>query len=150
MNAAGSCQCGQVKYEVDGETLGLVVCYCSECRRMSTGFATCSLIVPRSSFRLIAGSLNQFTRCADSGNENVANFCPECGVRVFHETPAIPGIVRVKAGTLESAGELEPDAHVWTSSAPAWVQIPEGALAYEQQPSAEAFVQAVAARRAGR
>lgn len=150
MIRSGSCQCGQARYEIDGPDLGLAVCYCTECQKMSTGFATYSMGVPRSAFRLTSGTLRQWTRMADSGAKNTAHFCPQCGVRIFHENPDAPDRIRVKAGTLDNARELVPDVHVWTGSAPAWIDIPEGALRYEKQGELSEILAAVAARRAAR
>jgi len=149
MIRTGSCQCGHVNYEIEGDDLGLAICYCTECQKMSTGIATYSMAVPRTAFRLTSGSLKQWTRIADSGATNVANFCPVCGVRIFHENPDTPGHIRLKAGTLDGASALEPEVHVWTKSAAAWIKVPEGALAYEAQGEVAEILAAVQARRAG-
>jgi len=150
MIRSGSCQCGQARYEIAGEDLGLAICYCTECQKMSTGIATYSMGVPRSAFRLTAGTLKQWTRMADSGARNTAHFCPRCGVRIFHENPDAPDHIRVKAGTLDNARELVPDVHVWTGSAAAWIDIPEDALRYEKQGDLAEILAAITARRAGR
>ncbi len=34
----------------------------------------------------ISGVTKSFVRVVDSGNENIAVFCPDCGVRI-HNTP---------------------------------------------------------------
>ena len=150
MKFKGACQCGQVKYEIDGEALGLAICYCTECQKASTGIATYAMLVPKSSFRLISGKLKQWERDSDMGTRSITNFCPECGVRIFNQNPEMPEMLRVKAGTLENANQLEPDVHVWKSSAPAWVETPENALVYEKQPPLTEIVAAVMARRAGK
>jgi len=150
MIRSGSCQCGQVRCEIEGEELGLAICYCAECQKMSTGIATYSMAVPRSAFRLTSGTLKQWTRMADSGARNTAHFCPQCGVRIFHENPDAPDHIRVKAGTLDNARELVPDVHVWTGSAAAWIEIPEDALRYEKQGDLAEIMAAIAKRRATR
>jgi hypothetical protein len=150
MIRSGSCQCGQARYEIEGEDLGLAICYCTECQKMSTGIATYSMGVPRSAFRLTSGTLKQWTRMADSGTRNTAHFCPQCGVRIFHENPDAPDHIRVKAGTLDNARELVPDVHVWTGSAAAWIDIPAGALRYEKQGDLAEIQAAIGARRAAR
>lgn len=53
-----------------------------------------------------------------------------------------------KAGTLENAKSLEPDAHIWLSSSPSWVSVPEGALSYDTQPTIPELIKKVAERRA--
>lgn len=81
---------------------------------------------------------------------NTAHFCPQCGVRIFHENPDAPDHIRVKAGTLDNARDLVPDAQVWTGSAAAWIDIPEDALRYEKQGDIAEIVAAITARRAAR
>ena len=147
MTRAGSCQCGHVRYEVSGPDIGLVLCYCTECQRLSTGIGTYSMVFPRGAFRLISGSLKSHERAGHAGTRNVGHFCPECGVRIYHEDPH-QDYVRLKAGTLNHASELEPDAHIWTRSAPAWVRLPDGCLSYETQAEPAEMITAVQARRA--
>jgi hypothetical protein len=145
----GSCQCGHVRYEVSGPDIGLVLCYCTECQRLSTGIGTYSMVLPRGAFRLISGSLKSHERAGHAGTRNVGHFCPECGVRIYHEDP-LQDYVRLKAGTLNHASELEPDAHIWTGSAPVWVRLPDGCLSYKTQAAPAEMIAAVQARRAAR
>ena len=147
MLRTGGCQCGQVRYEVEGPDLALLMCYCTECQKMSTGFATYSLVVPRESFHIKSGALKHWERRADSGARNICHFCPDCGVRIFHENPEKHHI-RLKAGNLDDARQLQPEAHVWTRSAPAWVKFPPGSLTYETQADLSEMIAAIQARRA--
>ena len=149
MTREGSCQCGHVNYEVHGPEFGPVFCYCTECQRLSTGIGTYSMVFPRDAFRLVSGRLKRYERAGHAGTRNVGRFCSECGVRIFHEDPEL-SYIRLKAGTLNNASELEPDAHVWTRSAPAWVTFPDGCLSYQTQGEIAEMIAAVQARRAAR
>ena len=144
MNIFGSCQCGNIKYEVDDEYLALGFCYCTECQKMSTGIGTYSMIIRRDSFKLLSGTLKQWERSSDIGNRNIAHFCPICSNRIYHENPEANDIIRVKAGTIDNANKLKPEIHVWVRSAPSWVKFPEGAITYETQPTAEEVVKKMA------
>ena len=147
MTRAVSCQRGHVTYEVCGPDIGLVLCYCTECQRLSTGIGTYSMVFPRSAFRLVSGSLKSYERSGYAGTRNLGHFCPECGVRIYHGDPDLD-YVRLKAGTLNNASQLEPDAHLWTRSAPAWVTLPSGCLSYATQGELVEMIAAVRARRA--
>ena len=76
----GSCHCGAIAFEADGEIDSGLACNCSLCRRRG------SLLwfVPKSNFRLK-------TPEADAGtytfNKHVIKhrFCPKCGIHVFGE-----------------------------------------------------------------
>ena len=150
MKELGACQCGNIKYEITGENLGLAICYCTECQKLSTGIATYSMALKTESFKLLQGTMKQWERSSYNGNRNIANFCPECGNRIFHHDPGLPGIIRLKAGTLENVAALEPDVHVWLKSAPSWVRTPEGALTYDGQPSISELMKTIGERRASK
>ena len=37
----------------------------------------------------------------------------------------------MRVGTLDNAGEVRPDVHIFTRSKAPWVRLPDGALAFE-------------------
>lgn len=80
MTHTGSCHCGQVKFEVDGEIPGALACNCSICQRKG------SLLwfVPRSQLRVTAGEDKLATY---TFNQHVIRhrFCPTCGIHPFGE-----------------------------------------------------------------
>lgn len=139
----GSCQCGNISYEVPDEYIALTLCYCSECQKVSTGVGSYSMFVATDTFKLITGHLESWERLSGAGTRNVAYFCPKCSNRIYHQNPEEPSFIRLKAGTLENASELEPDMHLWVQSAPEWVRFPEGAVTYDTQPTLEEGLLAV-------
>lgn len=80
MTHTGSCHCGQVKFEIDGEITSALACNCSICQRKG------SLLwfVPRGQLRVTAGeeALATYTF-----NRHVIKhrFCPTCGIHPFGE-----------------------------------------------------------------
>ena len=70
--------------------------------------------------------------------------CGRCGTRLYGER-AGRSTANVRAGTLDDISDLRPVGHIWTRSRQPWVEIPEGALAFETQP--DDFVVFVAAAR---
>ena len=130
----GGCQCGAVRYRVEGEPRGLAVCHCTECQRQSGSAFGMSLIVPRESFQLLRGEPKTFTRTADSGRLVECAFCPACGTRVYHAPEAMRDTLNLKPGTLDDTSWLTPRVHVWTQEKQPWVVIPEGLSRFEGQP----------------
>ncbi len=120
----GGCQCGHVRYAIDGEPLGLAVCHCNGCQRQSGSAFGMSLAVPAERFALVRGGLRSFEVDCDSGNRKVCSFCPECGVRIHHDCG--DGELSIKAGTLDDRTWLRPAAHYWTAAKQAWVALPDG------------------------
>ena len=120
----GGCQCGSVRYRIEGPALGLAVCHCTECQRQSGSAFGMSLAVAADSFRLLSGELKTFTVVCDSGRSKRCAFCPDCGTRIHHQI--IEAVLSIKPGTLDETSWLTPDAHYWTQSKQPWVPIPDG------------------------
>lgn len=82
----GSCHCGRVKFEVDGDIDSALSCNCSMCQRKG------SLLwfVPRASLRLLTpeSDLASYTF-----NKHVIRhrFCPSCGIHPYGEGEAPDG-----------------------------------------------------------
>lgn len=76
----GSCHCGRVKFEADGEISSALSCNCSMCQRRG------SLLwfVPRSALRLLTPDENASTYLF---NKHVIKhrFCATCGIHPFGE-----------------------------------------------------------------
>ena len=147
--ATGSCQCGNVSYELLSEPLATYVCYCTECIKLSAGVASTTMAIPRDSLRISQSTLRQFERDGHDGTRNRAHFCPDCGNRIYHENPDQPEIIRLKTGTLDNQDVVHPVLHVWTIRKPAWLQLPEGVLAYETQDTPAEMLAALQAHAAG-
>ena len=80
MNYKGSCHCGHIAYEVEGELTGAMACNCSICSRRG------SLLwfVPRDKLRLLTPEKDMSTY---TFNKHVIQhrFCPTCGMHPFGE-----------------------------------------------------------------
>lgn len=118
----GGCQCGRVRYRVEGRPHGLTVCHCQGCQRQSGSAFGMSLHVPREAFRLLSGELRSFTVPCDSGRTKECASCAHCGTRIHHQGE---WGMSIKAGTLDDTSTLSPDAHYWTSRQQGWFRIPE-------------------------
>jgi hypothetical protein len=133
-SSEGGCQCGAVRYRIQGEPVSLVVCHCKECQRQSGSAFGMSLSVRTADFAL-TGDVRTYRRIADSGNGVTCAFCPTCGTRIYHEPERMNGvIVNVRAGTLDDTSSLKPVAHVWTRNKQGWFTIPDGVPEFEEQP----------------
>jgi hypothetical protein len=127
----GGCQCGSVRYVLTTEPIRLVACHCKECQRQSGSAFGMSMVVKKDSLT-VTGVTKQFTRIADSGNENTGVFCPECGVRIYH-IPNVQDVLALKPGTLDDTSWLRPGHFIWMKSAQGWVPVPNGVKTLEGQ-----------------
>ncbi len=130
----GGCQCGAVRYRVEGRTGRIYVCHCTTCQRQSGSAFGMSWLVPREAFRLLSGELRSFRVVCDSGRTKDCAFCPDCGTRIHHTAPSDSPRLSVKPGTLDDTSWLAPQHHIWTRSRQRWLPIPEGAVCAEEEP----------------
>ncbi len=87
MTHQGSCHCGRIRFEVEGEIDSALACNCSICQRKG------SLLwfVPRSALRLLTPEEDASTYLF---NKHVIKhrFCPTCGMHPYGEAPAPSGV----------------------------------------------------------
>jgi len=86
MNYRGSCHCGQVAYEVEGEIGEVMACNCSMCQRKGALL----WFVPRGKLRLLTRpeAMGTYTF-----NKHVIkhHFCRNCGIHAFGEATGPDG-----------------------------------------------------------
>lgn len=141
--AKGSCQCGNINYEVTEQPLVTVACHCSDCQKLSTSAFSVSIIMKRSGFE-VTGNLKSWERPTDAGGVAVCWFCPDCGNRIYHENPAMQEFIRLKPGTLEDTSALKPQAHVWTCRQQPWMAKINDLPKIEKQPDVATAMAAIA------
>lgn len=127
----GGCQCGAVRFELNGPPIEIYVCHCRECQRQSASAFGISVITSQDKLTLIQGKTKKWTRATDSDTMMDCHFCPECGSRLWHmvldESDPGPALVSVKGGTLDDSVDLSSCKHIWVSRKLDGVIIPDGA-----------------------
>ena len=129
----GACQCRKVRYEIRAEPLTVYACHCTECQRQSGSAFSLSMVVPRASVAVVAGTPREWLRTHESGRVIACLYCGDCGARLYHNPRANEAITIVKSGTLDDAAKFPAVGHIWTSSAQKWLTLPEDSLVYERQ-----------------
>lgn len=131
----GSCQCGQLTYQLFEKPIMVLACHCTECQKLSTSPYSITAIVESSAIEF-SGELKEWSRSADSGNQNIAKFCPICGNRIYHYNPDDSDKIKLKLKpvNLTDSDIFKPSAHVWVSEKLAWYQIPAGVKVFDKQP----------------
>lgn len=135
-NLTGGCNCGAVRYALSAPPLAVAACHCSNCRKQSGAAYSVNLVV-RASTMTVEGDLAVFSdHDTESGQPVSRQFCAACGSPIRSVPAATPKIVAVKAGTLDDASAYGPQVHIWTKSKLPWVEVPAGAVVFEQGPPA--------------
>jgi hypothetical protein len=80
MTYHGSCHCGRIAFDVDGDIKGATACNCSICSRKGV----LMWFVPRDQLRLLTPAADMATY---TFNKHVIqhHFCPVCGMHPFGE-----------------------------------------------------------------
>jgi len=129
----GGCACGQVRYRSRGRTTGCYACHCTECQTR-TGSAFALLLPTTETDFAVEGDVLAVAQVEGEGQVARLYACPRCLTRLYTRNPAWPGLIILRAGTLDDRAELEPAFHIWTRSRQGWFTLPEGRPSFETQP----------------
>ena len=134
----GGCLCGSVTYEGEGAPLFCGHCHCVDCRKTSgTGHGS-HMAMPETAVTL-SGEVKTYDRAADSGNLVRRSFCPQCGSAVYSTNSSMPGMVFLRASSLDDPEVFDPQMVVYTGSAPSWDLIDAKLPAFETVPPPDAM-----------
>lgn len=127
-----SCQCGQLRIEVQGDPGGVGICHCLACQRRtgSVFAALASFAAPYT----ISGSATEYVRVGDQGAKFVFRFCPVCGTNLFHTEEGVSDRVSVAVGAFADPGFPAPQVSVYGCRRHGWVRLPDGVQAFEKDP----------------
>jgi len=148
----GGCLCGALRYRIaEGAELCVYCCHCRDCQRLSSSPFAVSMVLPVAAFALLRGEPARIQRRSDSGRMIDGHFCATCGTRLYDRFADFPGIMVLKAGTLDETRGLRPVAQFWTSRKQDWVALPADQLLDPRQPEGfDAVIALYQARRDAR
>lgn len=131
---AGGCACGAVRYETSVEPIFENHCQCRDCQKSSgTGHGS-YLTFPRRAEMTISGQASSWRVRADSGNEKIQAFCPNCGTPVYLTFVAMPDLIAISAGSLDDPGQFNPQAVTYASRGLAWDTLEPALTRFEAMP----------------
>ncbi|AQQ02321.1 aldehyde-activating protein [Roseibium algicola] len=120
---SGGCQCGALRFRVEGPLGEASICHCRMCQKAFGGFYAPLVSVPETS-RLVwtRGSLKHF----QSSNHANRGFCADCGTPLTYEAP--DGIA-LAIGTFDDPSQIPPSIQFGVEAklpyADSMAQIPE-------------------------
>jgi hypothetical protein len=126
----GSCLCGNVRYEIDGELGDFGYCHCTSCRKASGSAYGANSPVERGQFRLLSGtdSLREY----QSSVGKFRAFCGNCGSPIFAYLGASPDILRIRLGSLDTPFPKQPRAHTFVSHKATWEPLDDGLPQFDE------------------
>lgn len=130
---SGSCLCGEVRFEIEGEFERFYLCHCEHCRKDTGSAHASNLFSSTATLRWASGKdkVSQFNLPA---TRHSRAFCCICGsalpmLQVNGELLVVP------AGSLNSRISLRPNAHIFASSRASWDAALEEVPAFDKFPS---------------
>jgi hypothetical protein len=128
----GECLCGAVQYAYEGPLGAIVHCHCSRCRRWHGAAFRTRVAARRAGFRFTSGE--EHVARYDSTDRVTKLFCSTCGSSLITEYRQRDDLIGLPLGGVR--GELgdRPTFHIFVGSKADWVELPEGALAYDELP----------------
>lgn len=129
----GSCLCGAVRFEAKGEPGIVGHCHCVDCRK-SSGTGHCTHAMMPEDAVTIEGATTRFDKPADSGNMVSRHFCGTCGAPVYSTNSGMPGMIFLRASSLDDPDILTPGMIVYAGRAPGWDTMDDSLPAFETMP----------------
>lgn len=116
---AGSCLCGEVRFEVKPPFTAFRYCYCSRCRKASGAAHAANIVVPYSQLTWTAGEslIHRFN--LPGAKRFAVCFCTKCGTRVPHKIPTLESYL-VPAGVLDKKVDARPEHSIYWQSRADW------------------------------
>jgi hypothetical protein len=117
----GSCLCGAVKFEVEGDLPGPDACHCTQCRKTS-GHYWASTEVKRSALKVDG----EFNVAWFRSSENVQRgFCSTCGASLFWE-PIGQDSISVAMGAFDAPTDTRLAKHIFVADKGDYYDIKDG------------------------
>ena len=118
----GGCLCGQVRYEVTGEPLAVVICHCKNCQKQSGSAFSINMIGLSDQINL-QGNLSTYADKNDAGDPVNRKFCQSCGSPIYSEILSQGNLIALKIGTFDETHDFEPQSQVWCVSKQNWLEL---------------------------
>jgi hypothetical protein len=117
---AGGCRCGRIRYEINEKPWFGFACHCTDCQQLSASAFSLGLAAPESSFRLVEGEPQRWTKIGSSGKPSHQFSCPNCSGWTHTKPEVLTGGLVLRPMTLDDHHDFRPVAETYTRSALPW------------------------------
>lgn len=123
--AEGGCTCGSVRYRLEDRPILVHGCHCTWCQRQSGSALAVNALIETDRVTVLSGEPKEVPIPSPSGRGQIILRCPICRIAVWsHYAGNGHRLAFVHAGTLDDAGRIEPDIHIYTSTKVPWFVLP--------------------------
>ena len=114
----GGCQCGAIRYTVNGTAQHASLCHCADCRKSAGAPFVHWAAYGEHEVAVTQGEPKTFF----SSPGVTRSFCPTCGTGLFYTNPQVlPGLIDVQAATLDDPDAVPPQAQIMARERLGWV-----------------------------
>ncbi|WP_324824690.1 GFA family protein [Sinanaerobacter sp. ZZT-01] len=133
MKYKGSCLCGEVTFEIEGEFEHFFLCHCERCRKDTGSAHAANLFSSTAKLRWLSGE--EKAKIFNYHSEgHIKSFCSNCG-------SALPNIqfngklLVVPAGCMDSDIHIKPQGHIYCTNRASWDHDLEKVPQFEELPN---------------
>ena len=114
----GVCLCGTVRFQISGEFESFFLCHCARCRKGTGSAHAANLFSSTAAITWLSGH-DSIKTYRVPATRHEKSFCTECGSAL----PSVQlkgALLVVPAGSLDSAIDIRPNAHICFASRAQW------------------------------
>jgi hypothetical protein len=127
----GRCECGRIRYEVDGNIEDFSHCHCSQCRRLHGAAYVTFAGVSRARFRYVSGESDLKVYASSDANDRV--FCAACGSNILVDPKNEPETLYLCMGTVDGNPPCPAGYHAFVGSKAPWHEITDDLEQYDRE-----------------
>lgn len=120
----GNCLCGRIEYRYDGEIDEISMCHCSQCQKGQGSAFVAVAPVQADKFHILRGE--EYLKEFRASPNKARVFCAECGSPLYSAKDDLPGIKRLRLGTLETPVQAKRQYHAFVAEKASWYEIRDG------------------------
>lgn len=117
----GSCECGDVKFEVTGELRPVIACHCDQCRK-SSGHYWAATYADSQNMKITRGRTLTWFQSTDVVRKG---FCRTCGSSLFWRLDGRDGC-SISAGAFDTELPVKLKKHIFVSEKGCYYDIHDG------------------------
>lgn len=126
----GGCLCRSVRYEIRSVPIHTFYCHCTDCQKETGGPFATELFLKAESVS-VSGKMVSYEVVGDSGKIVTRKFCGICGCPIVTIFESDPDHICIKACSLDDAGWLKPEFHLYMKSKQPWYEIADDLPRYQ-------------------
>ena len=116
MKVDGACHCGEIKF-IATISDGAIVCHCEDCQVLSGSAFRINVKAAASTFSVVKGTLEKYTKVAESGDVRMHAFCSNCATPIYSSVETNPEFLFLRIGAIHQRNQITPAVQIWKDSA---------------------------------